>query len=386
MPHPLPSSGWLRSIDAVYDLFEQPHLAAQYPHLATNLRSAVRLCEQVIHQVGWHRCALSFNGGKDCTVLVHILSAVRRRLLGLSSPSSSASAASSSSSTPSSLPSPDDPTYPLPSIPALYIACPSPFPTVEKFIAFSASPTHGYNLDLVTVQGGMKEGLRLYLDGGGDRCIRPAATTTTPPTPPATAAANEQRKPRDIQSVFIGTRRDDPHGPSLSPRSWTDADWPRVERIHPILSWSYRDVWDFLRCPALANPDFSSSSAGAGTDGAGGGRITAQQREELARLHGVAGGADEGVPYCLLYEQGYTSLGSTYNTRPNPVLSIGGGEGGQSSASTSAEAGTGAGLSSVVVGDGTARGRWKPAYMLQDGSLERAGREKGLPSRPQVAS
>ncbi|SPO38750.1 related to FAD1  len=307
-----PSSGWLRSIDAVYDLFERPEIAAQAPHLSEKVRTAVRLCEDVIREVGWHRCALSFNGGKDCTVLVHILAAVQRRLLSLSSSTSSSSS------------------------------------NMEKFIAFSASPTHGYNLDLVTVPGGMKEGLRTYLEGGGSTQIGCNGADVDAETQAQAQRQGEggPRPKRDIQCVFIGTRRDDPHGPSLSARSWTDADWPRVERIHPILTWEYKDVWDFLRCRHLADPQ------------------AAVDHDALASTYGVAGGGDEGVPYCLLYEQGYTSLGSTYNTHPNPVLRL----------DDSATAQT-SDRHPVVVGDGTASGRWKPAYMLQDGSLERAGRE-----------
>lgn len=269
----------------------------------------------MIREVGQEHCALSFNGGKDCTVLVHILSAVLRRLNSTSEV--------------------------LPSIASLYITCPSPFPTVEKFIQFCISPIHGYNLDLVSVEGGMKKGIRTYLDGGGV------------PTSNVQKEENE-RKPRDIKAIFVGTRRDDPHGPQLAPRSWTDKDWPKVERIHPILDWTYDDVWQFLRCPHL----------GSGEEGLGLGLTP----EDLGREWGTAGGGKEGVPYCLLYDQGYTSLGSTFNTLPNPELRI------------QEEQGEGEReREGIVVGDGTAKGRWKPAYMLKDGSLERAGRVESKP-------
>jgi len=53
----------------------------------------------------------------------------------------------------------------------------------------------------------------------------------------------------------------------------SSAGWPPFMRINPILDWSYVDVWGFLRHCQL--------------------------------------------PYCCLYDQGYTSLGGVHNTLPN---------------------------------------------------------------------
>ncbi|THH29496.1 hypothetical protein EUX98_g4693 [Antrodiella citrinella] len=81
-----------------------------------------------------------------------------------------------------------------------------------------------------------------------------------------------------IQAILIGTRRTDPHGAKLSFRNPTDPDWPKFERVNPIINWSYSNVWDYLR--------------------------------------------QFDVPYCKLYDDGYTSLGSTYNTYRNPALRV----------------------------------------------------------------
>ena len=51
---------------------------------------------------------------------------------------------------------------------------------------------------------------------------------------------------------------------------------PSLIRVSPILEWSYRDIWDFIQAT--------------------------------------------GAPYCVLYDQGYTSIGSMLDTVRNPYL------------------------------------------------------------------
>lgn len=79
-----------------------------------------------------------------------------------------------------------------------------------------------------------------------------------------------------------------------------DKGWPKLMRVNPLLDWSYQDVWTFLRSLA--------------------------------------------VPYCSLYDEGYTSLGNKTNTDKNPALFD------------------------------KEMQKYKPAYMLTDGDLERNGR------------
>lgn len=48
---------------------------------------------------------------------------------------------------------------------------------------------------------------------------------------------------------YKGVRRTDPYASHLDALTPTDAHlgWPLLQRVHPILEWSYEDVWVFLR-------------------------------------------------------------------------------------------------------------------------------------------
>ena len=102
-----------------------------------------------------------------------------------------------------------------------------------------------------------------------------------------------------IKACLLGTRRHDPHSATLRAYTPTDSNWPQMMRINPILDWSYQEVWGYLRTLK--------------------------------------------VPYCQMYDMGYTSLGCQEDTIPNPALKS---------------------------EDGT----YLPAHMLRDETMERAGR------------
>ncbi|BGO89906.1 hypothetical protein NBRC10512_003745 [Rhodotorula toruloides] len=284
-------------------------LAREDSRLGTKVREALDIVERALDEYGLEQIALSFNGGKDCTVLVHLLAAAilrRHNPALIDSPSSASSPSTSSSS--------------LPPIPTIYVRCPSPFPQVEAFVSLCA---RWYALELEAVEGGMREALQVYVDRRKS----------------SLALSNGSGGRRgEIKAVLVGTRRNDPHGEHLRPFSPTDAGWPDFMRVHPILDWSYGDVWAFLRAETLTLGD--------------GGE-----------------GKRRGLEWCELYDYGYTSLGSTHNTFPNPLLrATTSGPISRPSSPTGSTAKTA----------GQPLGGWRPAWELVDESAERAGRETSL--------
>lgn len=97
----------------------------------------------------------------------------------------------------------------------------------------------------------------------------------------------------------MGSRRSDPYCGKLKFFEPTDSDWPKLMRINPLLDWNHANIWEYL----LKN----------------------------------------NVPYCSLYNNGFTSIGNMNNTVPNPHLRL-------------------------------TDDQYKPAYELIDDELERAGR------------
>lgn len=80
----------------------------------------------------------------------------------------------------------------------------------------------------------------------------------------------------NVDTVILGCRRTDPHCSELKEYQMTDSSWPSIMRFNPLLDWSYKEVWNYI---------------------------------DLHQL-----------PVCKLYEKGYTSLGSRYNSFPNYTL------------------------------------------------------------------
>jgi len=158
---------------------------------------------------------ISFNGGKDCTALLHIVYSIFVTK------------------------------YPNNKLNAFYISIPETFPSLENFVRQSVQR---YDLNLIS-----------YCDSDFKKSLQKLNSDTK------------------IRAIFMGTRAGDlPKHVVLNECQMTDKDWPQFMRICPLLKWSYSQIWSFLR--------------------------------------------DNHVLYCSLYDRGYTSIGSTLNTAPNPLL------------------------------------------------------------------
>lgn len=156
---------------------------------------------------------ISFNGGKDCTVVLHLTACVAS-LENVSSP-----------------------------LLCLYVTA-EPFPEVDSFVERAVSY---YGLELVKKEGP----------------LRPALTSLLKERPA-------------LKASVMGMRKGDPGSQNIEPFTPTDPSWPNLIRVNPILHWTYDQVWKFL--------------------------------------------LQHNVPYCPLYDKGYTSLGTKSTTIPNPRL------------------------------------------------------------------
>ncbi|KAJ6646737.1 FAD synthase, partial [Pseudolycoriella hygida] len=215
-------------------------------HFDDKLRHSLAVISKALEKYKLEQIFLSFNGGKDCTVLLHLV----HKLL-------------------KSRPNPHNDT-----LLCIYLQPGQPFDEVESFVS-DCSRTY---FPII-----IKPGLGTKQDALFSIC-------------------NDYP---NLKACFMGCRRTDPYCHELSDFEMTTKGWPELMRINPLLDWTCDDIWNYLR-----NYD---------------------------------------VPYCSLYDIGYTSLGDRTNTVQNPHLKY--------------------------LNSKTGKEEYRPAYHLKNAdALERIGR------------
>ena len=166
------------------------------------------------------------------------------------------------------------------------------FPQVLRFVERSVQD---YDLDMIAFQEGIGfvDGLKILVENNY-----------------LTGQAGGHRVDHTHPMAFVlGTRGSDPNAGKQGTFAPSSSWMPSFMRVNPVLEWTYGHVWHFLRLYKL--------------------------------------------PYCSLYDEGYTSLGNIEDTLPCPALK------------------------KVQLAGTEEEGRnYWPAYMLKDWSKERAGRIK----------
>jgi len=232
--------------------------------LKAKIKKAIDIINRTLDLYTADCTAFSFNGGKDSTVLLHLIrAAVASRQLQQEQDKSSPSSSNGTITTTQDISS--TPLH-LGGILTFFFNYSSDFSEVTSF---TKSTDTTYNLNMHILQGDFKKGLEGLLAS------------------------------QPIKAIFIGTRKGDPNAGDQEFFCPSSFGWPPFMRVNPILDWEYHEVWSFLLSFCL--------------------------------------------PYCHLYDEGYTSLGSVASTQQNEAL---------------------------LKEDGT----YAPAYALPDARLERAGR------------
>ncbi|KAI5288945.1 hypothetical protein KEM54_004649, partial [Ascosphaera aggregata] len=74
---------------------------------------------------------------------------------------------------------------------------------------------------------------------------------TCPNNPPHTTLksifASYLESHPSIRAILVGTRRTDPYGEKLTHFARTDHGWPDFMRVHPVIDWRYAEIWAFIR-------------------------------------------------------------------------------------------------------------------------------------------
>lgn len=158
-------------------------------HVLTSINVINRCLQSLDYDLS--RFCISFNGGKDCTVLLHLLYLVLLENFSLTDRSHF-------------------------KLLTLLIVIPDSFPELNQFVKCSEKR---YNLDIISVDG--------------------------PDFKLALKEFKSISKSEKVTHIFMGTRSTD-LSVAINYFQPTDKDWPQFTRVSPLLHWSFSQIWDFL--------------------------------------------------------------------------------------------------------------------------------------------
>ncbi|XP_025815659.1 probable FAD synthase [Panicum hallii] len=160
--------------------------------------AAVHTIRRALALYPFEELAFSFNGGKDSTVLLHLLRAGYYLHKATSSGHVDITVHHAVQNCP---------------MRTIYFEDPNTFPEIDWFTYETAAT---YGLPLETIRTDYKSGIEALL------------------------------KEKPTKAIFLGTRNGDPNAVGQQQFSPSSPDWPPFMRVNPILDWSYSDVWSFL--------------------------------------------------------------------------------------------------------------------------------------------
>jgi len=159
--------------------------------LAMKVHYSLQIITDAINKYRGIGLAFSFNGGKDCTVLLHLLNHAFRTIPLFYEDSNAASKFLS-----------------------IYFHLPNSFQEMNKFVE---DTVQRYGLRMKIFHNSIKEGFQEAIEKDG------------------------------VKAIFLGTRRTDPGCEKLQYMQKTDEGWPDCLRVNPILDWNYHDIWTFIK-------------------------------------------------------------------------------------------------------------------------------------------
>lgn len=152
-----------------------------------HVKKALKIVNECFDKYNETEVCISFNGGKDCTALLHLVYSVFSQRFGNGS-----------------------------KLKALFIKMPQSFSSLESFVQ---DTVNRYNLELLIYD-----------------------------SPDIKTALKKLKEQTSIKAILMGTRSSDlPSHKMMDYFQQTDLNWPQFIRVNPILDWTYKQVWQFIR-------------------------------------------------------------------------------------------------------------------------------------------